>query len=723
MVAKLYSCLAFIILTINGCNNSMAQGEWPKAVTSAKGDLIKLYQPQAESFNGDLLKVRTAVSVIRKGKTDPVFGSIWINAGMETNRTTRIVTLRKVSVTNVRFPGVTDSNAIAALKQLLEKEIPKWNISVPLDQLLSSVEDQQEFKYGEKLNTAPPRIIYKNKPSMLVLIDGTPQFKESKELGVETVINTAFIIAKVKNGKLYLLGAGRWYQSNSIEGSWEVASSLPKPIKKANKIIKEKQAAEKEASDSVSKVIPDILISTEPAEMIQSNGEADLSPINGTGLLYVANTNDDIFLAIQTQHYFVLLSGRWYTASGLQGPWTFVASDKLPEDFSKIPEGSAKDNVLASVAGTVAARDAVLDAQIPQTARVNRQQAGTKVTYDGEPVFEQIAGTTMQHAKNTASTVLLAGGKYYCVDNGVWFESSSTNGPWTVATSRPNEVEKIPPESPAYNVKYVYIYDVTPEYVYMGYTPGYVGAYVYGPTVVYGTGMYYNPWYGSYYYPRPVTYGFSMHYNPYTGWGVGFHLSAGWFNMNIYSGGYHGGYWGPPMYRPAYYHPPHYPHHHRPPVYPPAGYRPPTPGNYSSNSRPGTRPTTVQNSISNSPNRGNLYNNHTGVTTNDRTRPSGRQPGINNQLPSGGRTNENLLTDRQGNVYKKDKSGWTQRQNNDWQQVNNNKKAEINSLDKQQQMRDRGNVRTNEFNQYNQPARRSASRPATPNRPSGGRRR
>ena len=66
----------------------------------------------------------------------------------------------------------------------------------------------------------------------------------------------------------------------------------------------------------------------------------------------------------------------------------------------------------------------------------------------------------------------------------------------------------IPPSSPIYYVTYVKIYEATPQYVYVGYTPGYLGTVVspYG-TVVYGTGYAYTPWIGSVWYPSPVTYG------------------------------------------------------------------------------------------------------------------------------------------------------------------------------------------------------------------------
>jgi hypothetical protein len=53
---------------------------------------------------------------------------------------------------------------------------------------------------------------------------------------------------------------------------------------------------------------------------------------------------------------------------------------------------SEKAELLASVPGTVEAREAVLDAQVPETAVVNRSEAALTVVYDGEPKFERIKG-------------------------------------------------------------------------------------------------------------------------------------------------------------------------------------------------------------------------------------------------------------------------------------------------------------------------------------------
>jgi hypothetical protein len=714
----------------------LAQQNWPKVITAANGDVIKIYQPQSESFDNDVLKARAAVSVLERGKTEPVFGAIWVVATMETNRKTRTVVLKKVVVPDVKLPGQADSSKIQNLISTLEKEIPKWNMVIPLDELLASLEDTGTGTGGssDSLSTTPPLILYSDKPSILVLVDGDPKWKENKELGLDLMINTPFTIVRDKAGQLYLNGSKRWYSAYGIAGPWVYQKSIPKSLTKIDQAIKENDAKQGESvPDSLNQVIPQIILSSKPAELIQSNGEPNFATLPGSALLYMTNTNNDLFKDITSQLYFVLLSGRWYSAQSLQGPWTYVASDRLPGDFAKIPDSSVKSNVLASVAGTDDARDAVLDAMVPQTAKVDRQTATAKVVYDGEPKFLAIEGTNMSYAVNTSSTVLFTEAKYYCVENGVWFESKAPKGPWAVATSRPADVSKIPASNPAYSVKYVYVYDVTPQYVYMGYTPGYTCTYILGPTVVYGTGFYYNPWYGPYYYPRPYTYGFSMHYNPWMGWSVGFHYSTGWFSMGVSFGGYHGGYWGPPYYRPPYYRPPYYPPHYRPPYYPPPGYRPPNPG-YRPPGQGGQypgRPTPYDGNKMNNNRGNNIYNSQKGVSTMDKTRPMpterpSQQPSTNNRLPAGqtkpGNSN-NVLADRQGNVYQKNGNDWQQRNNNNWQGVDKSRQGDIKSLDRQQQMRDRGATRTNDFHQSNR-----ASRPApntnrsAPARGGGGRR-
>jgi hypothetical protein len=269
-------------------------------------------------------------------------------------------------------------------------------------------------------------------------------------------------------------------------------------------------------------------------------------------------------------------------------------------------------------------------------------------------------------------------GRYYCVDDGIWFESRSAVGPWSVCLVRPYVVSLIPPRYPVYYMKYVYIYDVTPDFVYMGYTPGYLNAYVYGPTVVYGTGYYYRPWYGRYYYPRPYTWGFGVRYNPWYGWGFGFGFGYDWFNISIgfgnpYGWGYWGcgGWWGPRVYRPVYY---GSPYHYR------GGY-------YGYNSYNVYRQTNVT-VINNYYNNTNIYRNRTGVITrytprtsayervrssNGRSEWAANRRGFENNFERNraqgmerpGRISNETIRERNGNLSQRPNREWRDARSND----------------------------------------------------------
>jgi hypothetical protein len=613
----------------------MAQENWPKTATTSEGTILKLYQWQPESFEDNTLKAHAAISVLENGKTEPVFGVAWLKATTETAGSQ--VTIKSIYITNIKLPGETNDDKLETIANSLEDKTPSWNISFPLNDLQTSLDlNKQQTNLAGQINNNPPKVIYTNVPSILVSIDGDPKLQANKDWGVDAVVNTPFVLVKNHDSKYYLYGGKHWYTAPAADGPYKIITEIPSNLAKIETQIKEadKKNNTEEGKETDDNTIYNIVVTTEPAELIQSKGEANFAAVEGTGLLYVANSENDIFMDINSQQYYVLLSGRWYTSKTLSGNWQYVAADKLPAEFAKIPKGSPKDNVLASVAGTEQANDAVADAQIPQTAKVERNKAKAAIDYDGDPQFEAIDGTDMSYATNTSGSVVRWHGRYYTVDDGVWFESPNAAGPWVVSVARPTAVALIPPRYPVYYMKYVDIYDVTPDYVYMGYTPGYLNAYVYGPTVVYGTGYYYRPWYGRYYYPRPYTWGFGIRYNPWFGWGFGVGFGYDWFNVSIgfgsaYPWGYGygcGGWWGPRVYRPCYYGPSYY-------------YRS---GYYGHNSyyayRSHSNVTVVNNYYSNT----NIYRNRGGVVT--RTYNNYNRPYMGNRYASsygGGGNNYN----------------------------------------------------------------------------------
>lgn len=582
---------------------SFAQGDWPKSITTRDGKLVKVYQWQPESFSNGVLQANAAISVTEKSGGDPSFGMVWLTASTVSNGSQ--VTIGKVEIDEIKLPD--GGNGLAALQADITNGLSNQRISIAKSEIDNALQmNQEEQNVANQINNTPPKIIYSDKPSLLIVIDGAPRLQQNSRWGMETVVNTPFTIIKNSN-KFYLYGGKHWYVASSATGPFAITTSVPSELERLRSEIVQANKDNNTTQEENDYVISNIIVTTEPAELLQSDGEPNFSPIPQTDLLYVRNSNNDIFMDVNSQQYYILLSGRWYKSQTLSGKWNYVASDKLPADFAKIPEGSPKDNVLPSVAGTLAAKDAVMNARVPQTARVDRKNVQADIQYDGEPRFNAIEGTEMSYAINTPDYVIRWRGIYYAVDNGVWFQSYFPNGPWVVSTVRPYAVSLIPPSYPVYAMKYVYIYDITPDYIYMGYTPGYLNTFIYGPTVVYGTGYYYRPWYGRYYYPRPYTWGFNMHYNPWTGWGFGFNYNMGWFHLGV--GNYSPwGWWGPAVYRPAYFHTPYYGGYAH-------GYYGATGARYYNG-----RQTVVVNNI-NIYHNNNIYNNRRDVVTRDNRRP------------------------------------------------------------------------------------------------------
>jgi hypothetical protein len=315
-----------------------------------------------------------------------------------------------------------------------------------------------------------------------------------------------------------------------VEGPWSPAGTLPDSFKK---LPADENWTDVRASlpgkPLAASAVPKVFISTRPAELILLTGPPKYAAVPNTGLLWVSNTDSDVFRMGRTGAVYYLVAGRWFSAPAFTGPWTF-ATPSLPPDFKKISAEHPRSRVLASVPGTDRAAEAVLLSQIPQTARVNRKELkAPEVAFQGTPEFVPIESTTVQRAVNTDKDTFKVGDLYYLCYQGVWFQGQSPSGPWEVASSVPEQIYQIPVSSPAHHVTYVTVEDNDDEWVTFAAAAGYTGMMVAWGCAVWGTGWYYPPYVGwggyyPYYYPYFPTYGYSAWYNPWTG---GYGRSAG----------------------------------------------------------------------------------------------------------------------------------------------------------------------------------------------------
>lgn len=515
-------------------------GDWPRVYVIGN-TTNTVYQPQIESWDGYNLVARNAVAVQTADQPQPVYGVMNVKANTIVDKTERLVDIQNVRVVSAEFPSAPDRQQeyLADLRLSFPQEFQ----NIPLDHLTAGLAAAQEQQKAatQPLDNTPPQIIFANRPSVLVYVDGAPAFRPVSGTDLSRVINTRVLLLKDnKTSNLYLHVLNGYLSAPDLNGPWRLATPPPGASVAENDARQSHQVDLLEGqSNSTAQTAPQlthdsaptVYVSTHPAELITFDGQPDYVPITGTPLLYVGNTTANVFKSLADQDNYVLIAGRWYRSPSLNGPWQFLPADQLPADFAQIPDSSPKENVKASVAGTSQAQEAVIENSIPQSTQVAVNSQIQPPQLDGQPQIAPITGTPLSYVVNSDTPIIEVNPQsWYSCQNGVWYTSGSVNGPWAVANYVPPVIYSIPPSSPLYYVTFVHVYSSTPQYVDEGYTPGYMGAMVTPDnTVVYGTGYDYQPWIGTAWFGPPVTWGFGcdLAWTPWFGWDFNFGL--GWF--------------------------------------------------------------------------------------------------------------------------------------------------------------------------------------------------
>lgn len=500
---------------------------WPREIVRNDTTLI-YYQPQIEDWK-DFKEVtgRMAVSITPKGGK-PQVGVVTLQAQSDVDVDSRNALLSNPRITGTSFPGA-DPATSQKLDQIVREFLnPDASLILSMDRLVASVEDKKTPAVAEVKND-PPTIFVSYSPAMLLYVDGEPALAPIKDSALSSVVNANWPLFFEPVGHQYFLFTGQsWMTSTDLKSGWSETKALPSSMSKvpADPAWADLKPFIPPVQGQKIKT-PGVFYSSPPAALITFDGPPVYTKIQGTELVYAKNTESNVFVFSPTGTFYYLNAGRWYSAPGPGGPWTF-ATNQLPTDFAKIPRNSDAAWVLASVPGTPEAADAVLLAQIPTTVEVNPAAAAkvVKVVYDGEPKFQPIEGTVLSYATNTPDKVIKVDNRYYACTQGVWFDAASPSGPWQTSASVPPAIYTIPPSSPVYNVTYVTQQTTSTGSVQASYTAGYFGAFIVGAAVgaiiAQGNGYYYPPYIGwgggryPAYYPRPVPYAYNT-YNSHTG--------------------------------------------------------------------------------------------------------------------------------------------------------------------------------------------------------------
>jgi hypothetical protein len=496
--------------TANGIVNSPG---WPKTFES-DGQSVTVFQPQILDWtNQTELRFRAAVAVMEKGAKEPVYGVMNGTAQTLNEPESRTVYLYNLQM-DIAFPGVDPAKS-SELSSVVRDSLPSLEyMPESMDHVIASLKAGEKHPTVE-VNLNPPPISYFDSPAILVIYNGKPDFKPIEGVQLNYAVNTNWdVLQDQKTSKYYLLNGDSWITSDDVmNGPWEPAKSLPDDFAKLP-ADENWDAARKHIPGKVADSAPHVVASTQPAEIIVTDGAPKLVSIEGTKLQYVSNPEMPLFYDTAESTYYYLVAGRWFSTRNLSaGDWQ-AASAQLPSDFGMIPPDGPMGYVLASVPGTPQAQDAVVLASIPHEATIDIANAKVDVTYIGDPQFIAIEGTSMTYAVNTSYQVIDFKDHYYCCYQGVWFDSSSANGPWVVCTSVPTEIYTIPPTCPVYNCTYVQVYSSTPSTVFVGYTAGYDGCYVASTgCVMFGAGFMLGALASPCFYPSYYSYGCCARYS------------------------------------------------------------------------------------------------------------------------------------------------------------------------------------------------------------------
>ena len=526
-------CLSFLVLPLASCDRGAAPGvaetkasnpalgarwQYPRE-REIDGQKVIVYAPQIRTW--DEFKHFTAQVAVEFLAEDSGarYGVVDLSGDTTVDRETRIVSVPEPKVDRVMFSGGRGSDEHESrIRTAVESE----PLEIPLDVFLYYLADGVlESPPPSGFNDAAPPIYVVESPAYLLFVNGEPFATAVGDTGLEVIGNANFPVFRDTNtGNYYLLSGDQRYMSAKLAGPWGTVAELPAAFRKIPARGEFAAIAAVVATPPKAGAAPAVITTFKPAEIVVLDGKPQGRVIAGTGgLESIVNTDSPLFRLDGT--YYLVVAGRWFSTKDLaRGPWKFTMP--LPDAFALIPEDDDDADVRASVPGTLEARQAVLEAELPETKTVKAGAAPTiTVAYaGGEPKFEKIPETQVARAVNTGNDIIQYGEKYYLCYEGMWYVADKPTGPWAATADVPAAVYKIPPSSPAYPVTQVVVISNDDGDVESSYNGAYAaGMFIGFGVAYYGTGYYYPPYYygGGYYPYYGGSYGHGSWYNPNTG--------------------------------------------------------------------------------------------------------------------------------------------------------------------------------------------------------------
>ena len=217
---------------------------WPR-VLERGGYLVKFHPPQVDSWDGRQLRARSAVEIGEEGKEGSTYGVVSYVTRTRVDKEARLVVFDEYQGITAKVPAQPEIES--KLLGFLQKELNDVMRVVALDRVetaLAATRAEQGSASQVAVRNDPPEIIFAERPTLLIYIDGSPVWKSVEGTTYERLLNTRPLILRSDSGTLYFHLFDGWLEAGTLDGPWKVAKSEPKGIEKAARKAQEAQPAD-----------------------------------------------------------------------------------------------------------------------------------------------------------------------------------------------------------------------------------------------------------------------------------------------------------------------------------------------------------------------------------------------------------------------------------------------------------------------------------------------
>jgi hypothetical protein len=189
---------------------------------------------------------------------------------------------------------------------------------------------------------------------------------------------------------------------------------------------------------SQSNLLPDIMISEEPAVLVLFDGAPRTAAIRNSQLEIVVNTDWTIFHDKASDNWYMIFGEYWLQNNSLSGGSWQVAKN-LPIDFANLATGNGWEGLRKILPPKQADR-------VPPPFRLSYEPAEL-VLFDGPPTMQAIGDMGLQYVSNADHDIFLLEDRYYITFSGDWFSTRDLKRSWTAVKQLPGAFALIPPDS------------------------------------------------------------------------------------------------------------------------------------------------------------------------------------------------------------------------------------------------------------------------------------